>query len=83
VTITVDGEPVACRDGQTIAAALIAAGRRTLRATRQASEPRGLFCGIGVCFDCLVSVNGSPPVRACLIEARAGDAVRTLTGTAT
>ncbi|MFD2351610.1 2Fe-2S iron-sulfur cluster-binding protein [Nonomuraea ferruginea] len=40
-------------------------------------RPRGLFCGIGVCFDCLISVNGGPVERACLAEARPGDEVTT------
>jgi aerobic-type carbon monoxide dehydrogenase small subunit (CoxS/CutS family) len=74
-TITVDGEPVAAAPGQTIAAALIAAGRPSWRRTRVRDEPRGLFCGIGVCFDCLVTVNGVHSTRACLVTARAGDVV--------
>ncbi|MEU0571372.1 2Fe-2S iron-sulfur cluster-binding protein [Nonomuraea sp. NPDC005983] len=44
---------------------------------RFGGRPRGLFCGIGVCFDCLVTVNGRPPERACLLEAEPGDAVTT------
>jgi hypothetical protein len=40
-----------------------------------------VFCGIGVCFDCLVTVNGQPSVRACLAEARPGDRVETQQGT--
>jgi predicted molibdopterin-dependent oxidoreductase YjgC len=77
VNITVDGRQMSVREGQTIAAALIGAGATGWRTTRRAGEPRGLFCGIGVCFDCLVSVNGSPPVRSCLVTARAGDEVTT------
>jgi aerobic-type carbon monoxide dehydrogenase small subunit (CoxS/CutS family) len=77
VNITVDGHPVSCEPGQTIAAALIGSGQTGWRTTRRAGERRGLFCGIGVCFDCLVAVNGSPPVRACLIAARPGDRVST------
>jgi 2Fe-2S iron-sulfur cluster protein len=80
-TITVDGEPMPALPGQTIAAALIAAGRRSWRVTRERGEPRGLFCGIGVCFDCLVTVNGVASVRACLAEARPGDVVTTESGT--
>ncbi|HEY8458505.1 MAG TPA: (2Fe-2S)-binding protein [Actinopolymorphaceae bacterium] len=74
--ITVDGEPVAVKEGQTVAAALLAAGRRGWRTTRS-GRPRGLFCGIGVCFDCLVTVNGRSAVRACLEPARPGDVVTT------
>jgi NADH dehydrogenase/NADH:ubiquinone oxidoreductase subunit G len=79
VNITVDGRQISCREGQTIAAALIGAGQTGWRTTRRAGEARGLFCGIGVCFDCLVAVNGSAPVRACLIAAQPGDRVSTAT----
>lgn len=73
--LVVDGQPVAFTHGQTIAAALLAAGRTSWRTTR-AGRPRGIFCGIGVCFDCLVTANGRR-VRACLEPARAGDVVTT------
>ncbi|MEV0595231.1 (2Fe-2S)-binding protein [Nonomuraea cavernae] len=75
--ITVDGRPVPVTRGQTIGAALHAAGVRSWRTTRLGGRPRGLFCGIGVCFDCLVSVNGRPPERACLLDAQPGDEVTT------
>lgn len=75
--ITVDGRPVQALPGQSIGAALHAAGVRSWRRTRFGGRPRGLFCGIGVCFDCLISVNGAPERRACLLEARPGDAVST------
>ncbi|MEV4896137.1 2Fe-2S iron-sulfur cluster-binding protein [Nonomuraea sp. NPDC055795] len=50
---------------------------RSWRSTRFGGRPRGLFCGIGVCFDCLVEVNGRPAERACQLEARPGDEVST------
>jgi hypothetical protein len=75
--IIVDGEPVPLRAGETIAACLLASGRVALRTTRFGGRPRGLFCGIGVCFDCLVTVNGTPGVRACRHTARPGDQVQT------
>ena len=78
--ITVDDRPVECRAGETIAAALIEAGIDAWRATRRGGARRGLFCGIGVCFDCLVSVNGERPVRACLATARPGDRIATTGG---
>jgi hypothetical protein len=63
--------------GVTVAAALIGSGSGApgWRRTRLRDEARGLFCGIGVCFDCLVSLNGIDGVRSCLVEVRAGDAV--------
>jgi hypothetical protein len=80
VTFTFDGQPVSAEPGQSVGAALIAAGHRVWRTTRRERRPRGLFCGIGVCFDCLATVNGRPNQRACLLEARDGDAVRTQEG---
>ncbi|WP_433532254.1 (2Fe-2S)-binding protein [Micromonospora sp. CA-263727] len=78
--ILFDGTPLPCRDGWTIGAALTAAGVRSWRTTRHGQRPRGLFCGIGICFDCLVTVNGQPALRACLVPASPGDDVRTQPG---
>ncbi|HWO68090.1 MAG TPA: (2Fe-2S)-binding protein [Umezawaea sp.] len=78
--ITVDGEPHDVPEGRTIAAVLIAAGRSSWRTTRNGGRPRGVFCGIGVCFDCLVVVNGVPDVRACQRVPVDGDVVRTQHG---
>jgi predicted molibdopterin-dependent oxidoreductase YjgC len=64
-TITVDGEPVTAYPGQTLAAALHASGRRVFRATRVNGRPRGLYCAMGVCFDCVVDVDGET-TRACM-----------------
>jgi predicted molibdopterin-dependent oxidoreductase YjgC len=78
--VTFDGRPLPVLPGQSVAAVLLAAGVRSWRTTRHAGRPRGLFCGIGACFDCLVTVNGSPSVRACLTEARPGDVITTQEG---
>ncbi|MEU4831752.1 (2Fe-2S)-binding protein [Streptosporangium sp. NPDC023615] len=75
--ISVDGAGVPVVPGQTIGAAMHGAGIRSWRTTRFGGRPRGLFCGIGVCFDCLVTVNGVPSLRACLTEARPEDRVTT------
>lgn len=76
IEIDVDGERVAGIDGQTVAGILLAAGRASWRTTRSGA-PRGVFCGIGACFDCLVTVNGVPDVRACRRRAADGDEIRT------
>jgi predicted molibdopterin-dependent oxidoreductase YjgC len=78
---TFDGAAIEFEDGQTLGAALIGAGIRSWRITRNAGRPRGLFCGIGVCFDCLITVDGEPNVRACLLEAAEGMDVSTQRGT--
>ena len=76
LTLTVDGIPLqACR-GQTIAAALYASGRRTLRTTRVNGKPRGLYCAMGVCYDCLAEIDGIPNRQSCLVEVRAGMHIR-------
>lgn len=80
-TVRVDGREIEALPGHTIAAALWQAGIVLWRRTRKTAEPRGVFCGIGVCFDCLVIVNGRPNQRACLIPARPGDVVTTQSGT--
>lgn len=66
-----DGREINAYPGETIATALLAAGTRRLRSTRQGGRPRGLFCAIGACFDCLVRVDGGRPVRACVTRAEA------------
>ncbi|MDS0140412.1 MULTISPECIES: (2Fe-2S)-binding protein [unclassified Amycolatopsis] len=76
IEITVDGEAVTGRAGQTVAGVLLAAGRLSWRTTRSGA-PRGVFCGIGACFDCLLTVNGVADVRACRRRAADGDEIRT------
>ena len=76
VAVTVDGQPIVAYQGETIAAALLAAGRRTFRHTTPGGEPRGLFCGIGVCFDCLVAVGGTQ-LRACVTPVQDGMEIST------
>lgn len=75
-----DGTAVPYTEGQTVGAALWAHGVRSWRTTRIGGRPRGLFCGIGVCFDCLVEVDGRADQRACLVPARGGISVRTQRG---
>lgn len=75
ITLSLEGEAVAALEGQTIAGVILGAGRLDWRRTSREARPRGLFCGIGVCFDCLVVVNGQRDVRACQRRARDGDMV--------
>lgn len=72
-----DGREIVAFPGETIAAALLAAGIRSLRRTEKGDRPRGLFCGMGVCFDCLVTVDGRPHLRACMTQAQPGMTVIT------
>ncbi len=66
------GQPITAYPGETIGTALLAAGISTFRLTRQSGRPRGIFCGIGICFDCLVVIEGRLNQRACLTPARPG-----------
>lgn len=77
IQIEVDGEPVQAFDGETIAAALIASGRKVFRHT-SSDRPRGIFCGMGACFDCVVQVDDDPSVRSCITPVRAGMKIRTV-----
>ena len=65
VTVTFEGTAVPARAGETVAAALTAAGRLAFRQTA-GGNPRGLHCGMGACFDCIVTIDGRPSQRACM-----------------
>ena len=80
VHLLVDEEAIMAYEGETVAAAVLAAGRRAFRHT-VSGEPRGIFCGIGLCYDCLVTVEGVGNVRACITPVREGMKVITLSVT--
>lgn len=77
IRLTVDGEPLHAAAGDTVAAALLAAGRPVTRTSAVSGGPRAPYCLMGVCFECLVEVDGVPSCQACLVEARDGMVVRT------
>ncbi|AZM49294.1 proline dehydrogenase [Streptomyces sp. WAC 06738] len=80
LSVRVDGEELVTEAGRTVAGLLLALGRVSWRTTRGGGRPRGVFCGIGVCHDCLVVVNGAADVRACQRLVRDGDDIRTQDG---
>ena len=80
-TFRFEGRPISAYPGETIGAALMAAGIVTFRSTRRQQRPRGIFCGIGICFDCLVVVDGRPNQRACITAARPDMTVHIQIGT--
>ena len=80
VTIIVDGKPVTAQEGEPIAAALAAVAKRVFRYTKKRREPRGYFCGLGRCSDCLMTVNGVPQVRTCITPVEDGMRVETQEG---
>jgi predicted molibdopterin-dependent oxidoreductase YjgC len=79
VRFSFDGAPLEAPRGMTIGGALLANGIVSWRRTRVEGRPRGIFCGIGVCFDCLVDVADQHAVRACLVLVQDGDEVHTST----
>ncbi len=78
VSFRFDGAQITAYPGETVAAALIAAGIPATRLSRR-GMPRGYFCGMGVCWECLVTVNDKPNRRACMTVVEDGMVVRTAT----
>lgn len=76
VTVAIDGRPIQAFAGETLAAALFAAGIRRLRASPRTGAPRGMFCLMGTCQECLVRVDGRR-VLACQEPVRDGMVVVT------
>ncbi len=80
VTYFFNGEAEEAFAGQNVAAVILHNGNRVLRNTRVSNRPRGIFCGIGVCFDCLVVIDGVPNQRSCLVEIGEGMRIETQIG---
>lgn len=80
VHIFVDEKPYTANEGEMIAAALIANGISTFRYTNHKHKPRGLYCGIGRCTDCVMIVDGVPNVRTCITPVRDGMQIHTQNG---
>ena len=78
--IEADGEKITAYKGETVAAALVAAGKMTTNQTPKRSEPRGMCCGIGLCYSCIMVIDGIPNTRACQTMARPGTRVQTQKG---
>jgi predicted molibdopterin-dependent oxidoreductase YjgC len=72
ITIFFDGKEIPAKKGEPIAAALLAAGVRVFRETAKRGYPRGIYCGIGRCTDCVMIVDGQPNVRTCVTEVKPG-----------
>ena len=70
--IEVDGNKLIAYEGETVAATLLAAGIQTFRPAAPGNEPSRLYCGMGVCMQCLVTVNGIPSCQACQMVAQPG-----------
>lgn len=83
LTIWFDGREVPARPGDSVAVALLAAGITTTRTTAVSGAPRGPFCMMGACFDCLAEVDGRASVQTCMTPVRDGMRVRRQDGART
>mgnify|MGYP006269471735 CR=1 FL=1 len=79
ITFLLDGEEITAYEGETVATVMMAEDKIAMRTTTK-GEPRGVFCGMGVCFDCLVVVNGVANTRACMTWVSPGMRVSTQQG---
>lgn len=80
VMVTVDGSVVEAREGDMVAAAMLAAGILQFRTTPVSGAPRGPLCMMGVCFECLVTIDGIGSRQACLTPVRPGMKIETQHG---
>ncbi len=76
MTVKVNGRPVEVPEGAMVSAAVSIAGETRFRRS-VSGEPRGPLCGMGICFECRVTVDGRAQVRSCQAPCRPGMEVRT------
>lgn len=79
-TLSFDGQAVAIQAGDSVAVALIAAGVSRFRDHPGDGSPRASYCMMGICFECLVEIDGRQNQQACLVVARDGMVVRPQNG---
>lgn len=72
IEVFINGRPHSAFEGETVHAVLLAAGWRVLGKKTKTGQPRGIFCGMGVCYDCLVTIDGFPNQRACMTPVKSG-----------
>jgi predicted molibdopterin-dependent oxidoreductase YjgC len=80
VNFTIDGRPATARTGDTVAAALLASGVESCRTTPVSGAPRAPYCMMGVCFECLVTIDGVGNRQGCLISVTEGMVVQSQKG---
>ena len=80
IEVSIDGRVTSAFAGETVAAALMADGIRVFRTSARTGAPRGLYCGMGVCYECLVVVDGGVNTRACMTYLRPGMQIQTQAG---
>jgi D-hydroxyproline dehydrogenase subunit gamma len=80
LTIFIDGTATPARQGDTVAAAMLGSGYVACRTTAVSGAPRGPYCLMGICFDCLVSIDGSANRQSCMTSVRDGMRIQTQRG---
>ncbi len=81
VEIEIDGQATRAREGESVAAAVLASGLRSCRTTPVSGSPRAPYCMMGVCFECLMEIDGVPNRQACQVAVREGMRIRQQIGT--
>jgi len=69
--LSINGSPISVKEGTTVAAAVLSSGVSAFRHS-VTGEPRGPLCGMGICYECRVIINGEPHARSCQIVCRSG-----------
>lgn len=77
VRIRIDERAVEVQAGDSVAAALLFSGLTTTRTTLVSGAPRAPYCMMGVCFECLVTIDGVANRQACMVEVKEGMAIET------
>lgn len=80
IVFTIDGEPVSAKPDDSVAAAALALGVSRFRTSTVSGEPRGPFCMMGVCFECLLTIDGKANQQACMVKVRSGMRVEIQSG---
>nr|WP_067290274.1 (2Fe-2S)-binding protein [Marinobacterium profundum] len=76
IQVTVEGQPVQVRPGDSAAAALLAAGQPAARTSAVSGDPRAPYCLMGICFECLLEIDGVPNVQGCMVQVADGMNIR-------
>jgi len=80
IRIYVDGKEMEAYEGDMIASALLSNGKKVFRLTKKEKKPRGVFCAIGRCTDCIMIVDGIPNIRTCITPVKEGMKIDTQKG---
>jgi predicted molibdopterin-dependent oxidoreductase YjgC len=80
VNVTINGQPVQVPAGETVAAAVLSQGLRYTRTTPLSGTPRAPFCLMGVCFECLMVIDGKANQRACMVSVKEGMCIESQRG---